>query len=386
MALAQLSYLFKNSDRMKESTVKSLNNATKFYLLGHLYNVLDEYHREAEENLSRAVKLNPRNIDGWNSLGECFWKKGDLNTARLCFSSALEHMKNKSSLRSLSMVLRQLGEDDKARRSNISQSVELAKQAVALDVEDGISWMILGNAYLSFMFNCSLKKEDLNKALNAYEKAKFLPKSSNHPDLYYNQSTLYRYLEKYQEAFDGFTKASSLDPKWTEPAKALHSLQAQLTKTSELLSKKGRMKQKTFETKIRDVEKEVLRVVKNLPGNMFYRKIKDINEGENLNAVMILKIISEVVTEDKLGYFNVVVDEDGEVFVLSLYNFAVGSVKVDDLIIIRDPVLIRVNIKLKDVTYSYLSVRVENPNQMVCNGRPLPPSSIVHPSLSLQRE
>jgi len=61
------------------------------------------------------------------------------------------------------------------------------------------------------------------------------------------------------------------------------------------------MKQKTFETKIRDVEKEVLRVVRNLPGNMFYKKIREISEGENPNAVMILKIISEVVTEDKLG-------------------------------------------------------------------------------------
>lgn len=51
--------------------------------------------------------------------------------------------------------------------------------------------VILGNAYLSYMFNCSLKREDLSKALNAYEKAKFLPRSCNHPDLYYNQSTVH---------------------------------------------------------------------------------------------------------------------------------------------------------------------------------------------------
>jgi len=112
---------------------------------------------------------------------------------------------------------------------------------------------------------------------------------------------LYRYLEKYQEAYDGFLKASALDPRWPEPAKALSSLRNQLLKISELLSKKGRMKQKTFETKIRDVEKEAQRVVKNLPQTMHYRKLKQIAEGDNIDAVMILKIISEVVTEDKLG-------------------------------------------------------------------------------------
>ena len=215
LSLAQLSYLCKNPDEIDAEVRPTMTVAHKNYLIGHLYNVLDEYHREAEEHLSRAVKLNPSSVDTWNSLGECFWKKGDLNTARMCFSTALDRAKNKTSLRSMSMVLRQLGEDDSSRRSNISQSVELAKQALTLDIDDGISWskfslslslpppplpcphdlvsscaVILGNAYLSYMFNCSLRREDLNKALNAYEKAKYLEKSRNHPDLYYNQSTV----------------------------------------------------------------------------------------------------------------------------------------------------------------------------------------------------
>jgi len=140
LALAQLSHLYKHPELLSPKIKDLFNSVSKHYLLGHLYNVLDEYHKEAEENLTKAVKLNPRHVDAWNSLGECFWKKGDLNTARICFTNSLDRLKNKTSLRSLSMVLRQLGEDDKSRRSNISQSVELAKQAVAMDVEDGISW------------------------------------------------------------------------------------------------------------------------------------------------------------------------------------------------------------------------------------------------------
>ena len=47
------------------------------------------YSKEAEELLSKAVKLDPANIDAWNALGQCFWKKGDLTGARNCFDGAL---------------------------------------------------------------------------------------------------------------------------------------------------------------------------------------------------------------------------------------------------------------------------------------------------------
>lgn len=50
--------------------------------------------------------------------------------------------KNKVSLRSLSMVLRQLPPEEGAQEQSkrILESVELARQAVQLDVTDGTSW------------------------------------------------------------------------------------------------------------------------------------------------------------------------------------------------------------------------------------------------------
>jgi hypothetical protein len=45
--------------------------------------------------------------------------------------------------------------EDKA--SNIGKSVEVAKSALMLDLKDGYSWYIMGNAYMSDYF-ANLKK------------------------------------------------------------------------------------------------------------------------------------------------------------------------------------------------------------------------------------
>jgi Flp pilus assembly protein TadD len=54
--------------------------------------VVPQYSKEAEEVLSRAVKLDPRHVDAWNELGECYWKKDEIEEAKNCFSGALLHV------------------------------------------------------------------------------------------------------------------------------------------------------------------------------------------------------------------------------------------------------------------------------------------------------
>ena len=137
--------------------IKELENTcstTNFlFYLGKALNVMSEYSAECEEHLSKVVKRDPSRIEAWNMLGETFWKKADISAARDCFEGALKRKKDKASLRSLSMVLRQIkpqkvGDD----QVNVLQSVEHAKAAVELDAMDGKSWYILGNAYLSLFF------------------------------------------------------------------------------------------------------------------------------------------------------------------------------------------------------------------------------------------
>lgn len=63
-----------------------------FYCYGHLHNVFSSYNPVAEQFLSKSIKLDPTIMDGWNSLGESFWKKGDLESAMHCYLDALEHV------------------------------------------------------------------------------------------------------------------------------------------------------------------------------------------------------------------------------------------------------------------------------------------------------
>lgn len=67
--------------------------------------------------------------------------QGSLTHVFFCIFFLPRQSKNKVSLRNLSMVLRQLPVVDKAAPGKqVLESVELARQAVQLDVADGTSW------------------------------------------------------------------------------------------------------------------------------------------------------------------------------------------------------------------------------------------------------
>ena len=59
---------------------------------GRCLNVAPDFSAAAEECLARAVKLEPGLVDGWNTLGEQYWKKGDLIGAKNCFTGALQQV------------------------------------------------------------------------------------------------------------------------------------------------------------------------------------------------------------------------------------------------------------------------------------------------------
>ena len=76
------------------------------------------------------------------------------------------------SLRQLSMVQRQTAPRDPAERSKqIEESLLKAKEAVELDLQDGVSWQILGNAYLSAFFAIKPDPKLLKQCLVAYQRA-----------------------------------------------------------------------------------------------------------------------------------------------------------------------------------------------------------------------
>ena len=68
--------------------------AHRTYLKGRALNVVADHSPEAEQLLSKAVKLEPNLVDAWIELGECYWKRGDVETAKTCFEGALSHVSN----------------------------------------------------------------------------------------------------------------------------------------------------------------------------------------------------------------------------------------------------------------------------------------------------
>ena len=163
--------------KMEES--RDTKEAYKLYVKGFVELMTYGDISSAERMLSKALKLDPSNVDAWNTLGTVFWKKGDLVQAKRCFEGGNERQNNKVSQREMSMLIRDSRmvksqgkatqmELAKRRIDNIKESIELAKSAVSLDVKDSRSWYYVGNAYLTQFFDVSKSIEDLERALRAY--------------------------------------------------------------------------------------------------------------------------------------------------------------------------------------------------------------------------
>ena len=150
--------------------------ADVLYYRGKCMDFLPEYTKQAEENLSKSVKLVPTKKEAWDALGHVYWKKQDIEQARKCFEGSLEQDdKNVNALRNLSMVLRQIvkspnGEplDESELKKNYQLSISLANKAIALDMSDSQSWYCLGNAHLTHFFTNNESTSHLDSALKAY--------------------------------------------------------------------------------------------------------------------------------------------------------------------------------------------------------------------------
>ena len=60
---------------IEEETLEK--KAYRTYLKGRVLNVAPDHCPEAEQLLSKAVKLEPNLVNAWIELGECYWKRGE---------------------------------------------------------------------------------------------------------------------------------------------------------------------------------------------------------------------------------------------------------------------------------------------------------------------
>ncbi|CAM9118446.1 unnamed protein product [Lampetra fluviatilis] len=371
-------------------------------LRGRTLNVVPDYEAEAEAALSRAVKLRPALVDAWNELGDVYWKKGDVPAATSCLEGALAHCRNKVSLRSLSMLLRQ--QPNSERRQDparlVMDSVAHAKDAVAMDTGDGTSWYILGNAYFSLFFVTAQDPRILQLSLNAYAQAeKVDTTASSNADLHLNRATLLQYRELYGEALDGFSRASALEPTWDEPERRRSELLHFLRRLSALVASKGKVKARKLQVYMKGLRDADLgpyaaggrgaaaagpagpaaaaagaaaggegpgsRVVAMSPC-----ALSQLSEGANAGALLLGRVLFSVTTEHSLPFVFGLLDSQGSCCAVSVYNFVSGwGVLIGDTVVVPAPSLRTHHVQDGQQVLTFQCVRVSSPASLVVNGR-----------------
>uniref|UniRef100_A0A0D9Y9B3 Tetratricopeptide repeat protein 5 OB fold domain-containing protein n=1 Tax=Oryza glumipatula TaxID=40148 RepID=A0A0D9Y9B3_9ORYZ len=386
------------------------------FLRGKILDVFPDYHKEAEDHLSKAVKLNPSLVDAWLCLGNCIWKKGDLASAMNCFSLALSKGADKKILCQLSMLERSMAQGSEGQAQLVEESIKHAKEAVMLDIRDGNSWYNLGNAYLtSFFVSGSWDHTKLHHSVKAYQNAEKDETTKCNPDLYYNCATADKYLENYERALRGFEAAALKDPGL--------GADTEVQKIISLLDKldsamKGQLRSKRLAPSVSSLS-EV-----NIKSSHKKATIGILSEGLNKTVAVLGKVIllirhdniapiAEATAEaDEVGGTEVV--EGGARYhlrflspssssasvpspttktarlprllvpppdLLSEHGVDATGIKEGDRVALLDPYYRILDISWKEQRYQFKSIRVDFPEQILVNEKAPPPHHVVRASI-----
>ncbi|XP_058091610.1 uncharacterized protein LOC131237708 isoform X2 [Magnolia sinica] len=323
--------------------------ATYEYLRGKILDAFPDYRKEAEDHLSKAVKLNPSLADAWLCLGNCIWKKGDLLSAKNCYSLALNKGPNKKILCQLSMLERKLAQDN------------------------------LGNACLtSFFVTGAWDHSKLLQSLKAYQNAEKDEQMKSNPDLYFNCATVNRYLENYERALSGFEAAALKDP----GLNAGEEVQKMVNLLDKLdISMKGQAKARRLAS--------VASSLGEATENSSYKKatISDLLEGLNKTVVVVGKVLLFIRHDNIAPLYYLVCDSDQNCFVLSVYGLRNDAIKEGDRLTLMEPCYRAVDFTWKGKQhYQFRSIRVDFMEQILVNGKVPAPHQAVRSSIHAQHK
>ncbi|XP_029382228.1 tetratricopeptide repeat protein 5 [Echeneis naucrates] len=370
----------KTLKKLEEKEDRYKHKAEFLLQKGRCLNVVPDFSAVAEECLSRAVKLEPGLVEGWNTLGEQYWKKGDLTGAKNCFTGALQQSNNKVSLRNLSMVLRQLPTTDSdVHGKQVLESVDMARQAVQLDTTDGTSWYILGNAYVSLFFTCGQNPQLSQQALSAYAQSEKVDTAAScYPELHFNRATLFQYEEMYGSALGGYSRAAALDPGWEEPPEREKQLLEYLQKVTELIQNKGKVKARRLRTMLSNLNTSALgpcsspqfRSPAGRVGSLEPRTLSSLALGHNAGVAALGKVVFSLASEGRMAFTFGMVDSEETCIVVMVYNTADSwGVLIGDTVVIPEPQVKRHSITHKDKSLDFRSIRVDSPLLLIVNGK-----------------
>ncbi|KNA14351.1 hypothetical protein SOVF_108210 [Spinacia oleracea] len=356
----------------------AIQRASYEHLKGKVLDVFPDYKKEAEDHLSKAVKLNPSLTDAWLSLGNCFWKKEDLVSAKNCFNRALSKGADKNVLCQLSMLERKMAQESEDKAELVDESIRHAKEAIALDVADGNSWYNLGNACLtSFFASGAWDHSKLCQSLKAYQNAEKDEKMKGNPDLFFNCATVNKYLENYDKALSGFEAACKIDPALNGSGE-IQKMVGLLDKLESLL--KVHIKAKRLAS--------VVSSVVAVDSNLSYKKstVDLLFEGLNKSTAVTGKVLFDVKHNNVAPLYYVACDSNQMCFVLSVYGIQDNVIREGDQIMLLEPWYKNVCFSWKGKHYSFKSIRADFKEQVMVNGKALSPNQAISTSFYAQHK
>ncbi|KAE8022795.1 hypothetical protein FH972_008565 [Carpinus fangiana] len=361
-----------------EQRKSPMQRATYEYLRGKILDVFPDYRKEAEDHLSKAVKLNPSLTDAWLCLGNCIWKKGDLSSAKNCFTLALSKGPNKKLLCQLSMLERKMAQGTENEAKLVEESIQHGREAITLDVKDGNSWYNLGNACLtSFFVTGAWDHSKLLQSLKAYQNAEKDERMKSNPDLYFNCATVNKYLENYERALSGFEAAALKDPglNATDEVQKLVNL---LDKLENMLRGHARAKRLASLVSLLDAV--------NLNSSYKRATIDLLSEGLNKAVAVVGKVLFFIKHESVAPIYYLVCDSNQICFVLSVYGIHNDAIKEGDQLTLLEPCYRYIDFSWKEKHYQFKSIRVDFLEQALVNGKAPAPRHAIRTSIYAQHK
>jgi len=161
---------------------------------GLSYSYNDDYPK-AEECFQKALAMNPKYSEAWNSLGVIYIEQNDAKKAEMCYRKAVEYQPDYSG------AWTNLG-----RSLEFQKRYEEAKEAhqTALEHDPSYSgaWQNLGNVYLV--------QKNWQKAVDIFQEA--LRIDPENYEALTNLGSAYLILQKFDDAYDCFRSAQILAP------------------------------------------------------------------------------------------------------------------------------------------------------------------------------
>ena len=296
---------------------------------------------EAERLLAEAVKLDPSIVDAWNCLGECYWQRGELESARHVFRAALEHRRDASTLCHLSMLLRAMSATAGAGNLDalLLESVSLAKEAVRQETGSSRCWSGLGAAHLSLHVHVSSEAEDLHMANRAFTQA---GKTAAHdePDMLINHATVLQMLDSPEAALQHYQRAYELDPDVKEAISSRDDLWSSIVKISEAIGA-GRVTSNRLRSRASPPD------ASKLPAGISLYPLSGLSLGENAGKAVAVTVVVPVpqsgLRAAAAHQSLIVADTQDNLMALSLYALrGVPPLEAGTALEVREPHLMRV--------------------------------------------